>query len=268
MRREGMCYSVRPREGRMSNVVAHVVVGPAGGANCTLSLNGPDAVSAPGGPNLAALCTSAGDLRLASAGGNGLVVKELSGFVGLGGVVDPSSALDVSGTVAATAFAGDGGGLTNIPHASLTGVPLRPVIARFVSVGSVDIANDTNTTIPFDAVDPMSQGDPTFLTYYAVYDTNWTNCFVNTGGSTVAVLVTYTFAWNANSGGGKRLTWIQPQYFGVNRYAQSDNTVSSAGSAVLVVPSGGLFSLSAYQDSGLVNATSQYSMTSIQIVLL
>ena len=107
----------------MSNVVAHVVVGPIGGSNCSLLLNGPAAWAAPGGSNVASLVTTAGDLRLLPAGGCGLMVKGTTGFVGVGGITAPGVELDVSGAVRATSISGNGAGLTAVPWSSVTGVP-------------------------------------------------------------------------------------------------------------------------------------------------
>lgn len=83
----------------MSNVIAHVVVGPRYGCNCSLSLNGPQAWAAPGGSNVATLSTTAGDLWIRSAGGLGMTVNGSSCFVGVGGITVPQQAMDVSGNV-------------------------------------------------------------------------------------------------------------------------------------------------------------------------
>ena len=85
----------------MSNVYARHALGIAsGGPTVALQLNGPAAWALPGGSNLATLSTSAGDLRMTSAGGGGLAVQALTGAVGVG-VTAPTAGygLDVSGSV-------------------------------------------------------------------------------------------------------------------------------------------------------------------------
>ena len=84
----------------MSTFFSHMVVGPVDGSNCTLSLNGPAATGVPGGPDLASLATSAGDLSLQSAGGKGIFIQKATGFVGVGKAPFGGNALDVSGDVA------------------------------------------------------------------------------------------------------------------------------------------------------------------------
>ena len=91
----------------MSNlVVRHRIAAASGGPTMTMQLTGPAAWAAPGGSNASSLATTAGDLRLTSAGGNGLVVMGATGYVGIGfGIGAPTSpvaALDVSGGIHAT----------------------------------------------------------------------------------------------------------------------------------------------------------------------
>ena len=80
----------------MTDVTAHVVVGPVDGATCTLSINGPLATDVPGGANLASLITTAGDLSLQASGGKGILITH------------------DTGAVHAPFFIGDGSGLTGI----------------------------------------------------------------------------------------------------------------------------------------------------------
>ena len=86
----------------MSNAVARYRVAAAvGGPTLSMQLTGPVAWAAPGGSNLATLSTTAGDLRLLSAGGRGLAVLGASGNVGVGNIA-PLYALDVSGAIHAS----------------------------------------------------------------------------------------------------------------------------------------------------------------------
>lgn len=87
----------------MSNAVARQRISAApGGPTLAMQLTGPAAWAAPGGSNMASLVTTAGDLRLTTAGGAFVTVKGTSGNVGIGGVAAPGAALDVSGGVRVT----------------------------------------------------------------------------------------------------------------------------------------------------------------------
>ena len=87
--------------------------------------------------------TASGDLEIGctnglivSADGGGILYVNLSGNVGVGSAV-PSSKLDVNGTVTATAFSGDGSGLSGISGsvpANLTATTLN--VSGIVTAGS------------------------------------------------------------------------------------------------------------------------------------
>ena len=51
----------------------------------------------------------------------------MGGFVGIG-TTNPSQALEVAGTVSATAFSGSGSGVTNVNAATLSGVPIANIV--------------------------------------------------------------------------------------------------------------------------------------------
>jgi len=87
----------------MSNVVAQKVVYAGGAGQVQLSLSGPAAYGVAGGPNLATLASTAGDVRVSSLGGGGLAVQAGTGNVGVG-QTNPAFALDVSGAARATYF--------------------------------------------------------------------------------------------------------------------------------------------------------------------
>ena len=79
-----------------------------------------------GNPYLWDLTGDTNAFALAISGvGYPFLVKKSTGFVGINNTT-PTTALDVGGTVKATAFVGDGSGLTNLPNATLsTNVALR-----------------------------------------------------------------------------------------------------------------------------------------------
>ena len=87
-----------------AQTMARSVVAPLGGGQLALQLNGPTASGVAGGSNLASLTTTVGDLLLASTGG-GLRVQASTGNVGVNRLL-PTVAMDVSGAVNASAFAG------------------------------------------------------------------------------------------------------------------------------------------------------------------
>ncbi|MFT7433854.1 MAG: hypothetical protein ACI9TY_001497 [Alphaproteobacteria bacterium] len=68
-----------------------------------------------GGTNKVYMSAYNGDLGLSTLGSvYSFLMDDTTGDIGIGGVIAPLAALDVSGTVSATAFVGDGASLTNV----------------------------------------------------------------------------------------------------------------------------------------------------------
>lgn len=83
----------------MADVVVRKVLDVTGSVGqLVLQLNGCLASNVAGGSNLASVATTAGDLRLLSAGGGGVSIQAMSGNVGIGSTA-PGVALDVIGAV-------------------------------------------------------------------------------------------------------------------------------------------------------------------------
>ena len=137
-------------------------------------------------------------MDLASSNSTPIMTFRQNGNVGIGRT-SPGTALDVNGTVTATAFSGSGGGLANLNYNNITNAPVIPTTANLVTTNDNRGLSFTNLGNQFVGTHAGNLGGGTNLPLAGL----------QSGGAVSAQILTWNgSSWtpsNAPAGGGSGL---------------------------------------------------------------